>query len=242
MNSLTPQLRDASSMHPVLHFKIDTSLFHYGQGGSSPSHMVRGNKTYRIYRDHLGSPRLVVDAETGEEAQRLDYDAWGKVTQDSNPGFQPFGYAGGLYDSETGLVRFGARDYDAETGRWTDKDPILFGGGDGNLYGYVWGNPVSYIDPLGLSGNSYPPNSAPPGSHLEGPRRSRDYGSDGRPLRDYDKPHQGFDKSHIHEWENGKREHPGREYCPLPKGGGGGGGGGTPPKFKGIPGRPDPTS
>ena len=41
---------------------------------------------------------------------------------DTNPGFQPFGFAGGLYDPDTGLVRFGARDYDAETGRWTSKE------------------------------------------------------------------------------------------------------------------------
>ena len=36
--------------------------------------------------------------------------------RDTNPGFQPFGFAGGMYDAATGLVRFGARDYDAETG------------------------------------------------------------------------------------------------------------------------------
>jgi RHS repeat-associated protein len=45
------------------------------------------------------------------------------VTADSNPGFQPFGFAGGLYDPDTGLVRFGARDYDAAAGRWTANDP-----------------------------------------------------------------------------------------------------------------------
>ena len=45
------------------------------------------------------------------------------------PGFQPFGFAGGIYDLHTALVRFGARDYDAFTGRWTAKDPISFAGG-----------------------------------------------------------------------------------------------------------------
>ncbi len=83
--------------------------------------------------------------------QRIDYDDWGNVQSDSNPGFQPFGYAGGLYDRDTGLVRFGARDYDPRTARWTAKDPIGFAGGDTSLYGYVEGNPISKIDPLGLA-------------------------------------------------------------------------------------------
>jgi len=46
---------------------------------------------------------------TGEVIQSIKYYAWGNVLSDSNPGFHPFGYAGGLYDSETGLVKFGAR-------------------------------------------------------------------------------------------------------------------------------------
>ena len=86
----------------------------------------------------------------GEVAQQLDYDAWGQVTEDSRPGFQPFGFAGGLHDPDTQLTRFGVRDYDAETGRWTAKDPILFDGGDSNLYGYVLQDPVNGIDPEGL--------------------------------------------------------------------------------------------
>lgn len=40
--------------------------------------------------------------------------------------------------------------YDPETGRWTSKDPILFGGGDTNLYGYTFSDPVNFIDPSGL--------------------------------------------------------------------------------------------
>jgi RHS repeat-associated protein len=55
-----------------------------------------------------------------------------------------------LYDRDTGLVRFGHRDYDPDIGRWTVKDPILFAGRDTDLYGYVLNNPVNLIDPLGL--------------------------------------------------------------------------------------------
>ena len=55
-----------------------------------------------------------------------------------------------MYDQDTKLTRFGYRDYDAYSGKWTAKDPIGFGGGDSNLYGYVLQNPVSGIDPSGL--------------------------------------------------------------------------------------------
>ena len=47
-------------------------------------------------------------------------------------------------------MRFGARDYDAEVGRWTAVDPILFAGGDTNLYGYVLNDPVNFRDSDGL--------------------------------------------------------------------------------------------
>jgi RHS repeat-associated protein len=112
--------------------------------------MVQGSTTYRILSDHLGSVRLVVNTSTGAIAQRIDYDEFGNITSDTSPGFQPFGFAGGLYDADTGLTRFGARDYDAQIGRWTTKDPIGFGGGDGNLYGYVLNDPVNLMDADGF--------------------------------------------------------------------------------------------
>jgi RHS repeat-associated protein len=116
--------------------------------------------TDRLLSDHLSSPRLVVDASTGTIAQRMDYDEFGHVLLDTNPGFQPFGFAGGLYDRDTKLVRFGARDYDPETGRWSAKDPIGFQGGDVNLYGYVLDDPVNWQDAFGLF--RYGPHSGSP--------------------------------------------------------------------------------
>jgi RHS repeat-associated protein len=104
--------------------------------------------TYRIISDHLGSVRLVVNSSTGTVAQRLDYDGYGVVINDSQPGFQPFAYAGGIYDVDTGLVRFGARDYDATVGRWIQSDPIGLNGGL-NTYAYVNGNPIGYTNPDG---------------------------------------------------------------------------------------------
>ena len=124
--------------------------FVYGDKANVPAYMIKGGTTYRIISDQLGSPRLVIDAADGTIVQRMDYDVWGKVILDTNPGFQPFGFAGGLYDQHTQLVRFGARDYDPETGRWTAKDPIRFDGRDTNLYGYTINDPVNLIDPNGL--------------------------------------------------------------------------------------------
>lgn len=126
------------------------SRFVYGTKANVPDYMIKSGVTYRIISDHLGSPRLVINTSDGSIAQQISYDDFGNITSDSNPGFQPFGFAGGLYDTQTRLVRFGARDYDAEVGRWTAKDPILFNGGDTNLYGYVMNDPVNWIDSLGL--------------------------------------------------------------------------------------------
>jgi RHS repeat-associated protein len=126
------------------------SSFIYGTG-NAPDALIQDGVSYRIVTDHLGSVRWVINAKTGAVAQRLDYDVFGRVMLDTSPGFQPFGFAGGLYDYQTGLVRFGARDYDAETGRWTSKDPVGFDGGDTNLYGYALADPVNLTDADGLA-------------------------------------------------------------------------------------------
>lgn len=133
------------------------SRFVYGSRANVPDYLIRGGATFRIISDHLGSPRLVVNVATGVIAQQMAYDEFGNVLMDTNPGFQPFGFAGGLYDRDTGLVRFGARDYDAQTGRWTAKDPILFAGGDTNLYGYVLNDPINLRDSDGLEPIGFAP-------------------------------------------------------------------------------------
>ncbi|MFN2443291.1 MAG: RHS repeat protein, partial [Thermoanaerobaculia bacterium] len=88
------------------------SRFVYGARTNVPDYMIRGGVTYRIVSDHLGSVKYVIDVATGAIAQTMDYDEFGNVTSDSNPGLQPFAFAGGLDDRETHLLRFGVRDYE----------------------------------------------------------------------------------------------------------------------------------
>ncbi len=128
------------------------SRFVYADREVVPSYLVKGGETFRIVSDHLGSVRLVVNVATGAIAQQLDYDAFGRILSDTQPGFQPFAFAGGLYDADTKFLRFGVRDYDPEAGRWTTRDPALFQGGDTNLYAYAFNNPVNLVDPSGLFG------------------------------------------------------------------------------------------
>jgi RHS repeat-associated protein len=124
--------------------------FVYGAHANVPEYMIIGTNSYRFVIDQIGSVRLVVNTSTGAAAERLDYDEFGNVTMDTAPGFQPFGFAGGLRASDIGLTRFGWRDYDPVTGRWTAKDPMRFRGGMMNLYVYAGLDPINRSDPSGL--------------------------------------------------------------------------------------------
>jgi RHS repeat-associated protein len=115
-----------------------------------PVAMKMGGANYYLSYDQVGSLRLVADA-SGNVVKRITYDSFGNILEDTSPSFtMPFGFAGGLHDRDTGLVRFGYRDYDPEVGRWTAKDPIGFAGKNADLYGYVLNSPINLFDPLGL--------------------------------------------------------------------------------------------
>ena len=129
--------------------------FIYASKINVPDIMLKGagttqEQTYKLVHDHLGSVRMVINTASGEVMQELDFDEWGETITDTNPGFQPFGYAGGLVDNDTKLIRFGARDYDPQAGAWTTKDPIGLAGGV-NVYGYANQSPISSIDPEGFA-------------------------------------------------------------------------------------------
>jgi RHS repeat-associated protein len=123
--------------------------FVYAGGVNVPALMVTPTATYRLVTDHLGSVRRVIDIATGAVAQELDYDAWGRVLARHEPGAAALWVCGRAVRPGYGArASFGARDYDAETARWTAKDPIRFGGGS-NLYEYAQSNAMQFRDPRG---------------------------------------------------------------------------------------------
>lgn len=137
---LVTAVRDSSGDLTVLYY--DRAVGYYA--------MNRDGTTYYIATDQVGSPRVVTDS-SGIAVKVVEYDSFGIRISDSNPGFElHIGYAGGLDDGATGLVRFGFRDYDPDAGRWTARDPILYDGGQANLFAYVGNNPISQRDPTGL--------------------------------------------------------------------------------------------
>ncbi len=122
-------------------------------------YVIQGGKSYSIITDHQGNVRLVVDTDSGDIKQQTDYDEFGNVIKERiSPDFRtiPLGFSGGLYDRDTGLIQFGAREYDSKIGRWISKDPIGFGGGT-NFYVYAGNDPINFDD---LSGLKYDPQQA----------------------------------------------------------------------------------
>lgn len=136
-----------------------------------PVAVLANNQHYFIYADHLNSPRAITDL-TGRVVWRWDSDPFGATVEnedhdDHHPAFgskkadedpdrdgQRFVYnlrfPGQYYDKETGLFYNYFRDYDSETGRYIESDPIGLRGGI-NTYTYVENNPVNLIDPDGLN-------------------------------------------------------------------------------------------
>ncbi len=126
-----------------------TTIYRYDDDGNLAA-FERSGTRYLVATDLVGSPLAVYDASSVTPVLTRSYDAYGRVTPLTGSLDLPIGFAGGLADPATGLVRFGYRDYEPERGRFTAPDPSLYDGGQYNLYAYVGGDPVSGTDRWGL--------------------------------------------------------------------------------------------
>ena len=117
---------------------------------------------YYIHSDHLGTPRKITQPSSNTLAWRWDPDTFGSLGPNQNPGglgtfIYNLRFPGQYYQAETGLMLNYFRDYDPQTGRYVESDPIGLAGGSYSTYTYVGGNPISYRDPYGLApGDPFP--------------------------------------------------------------------------------------
>lgn len=115
--------------------------------------VVRNAELYFAHTDHVGRPEFVTNGNQQTVWKAYNY-AYGRSVQQDDIGGLNLGFPGQHYDAESGLWYNGFRDYDASIGRYVQSDPIgLMGGANG--YAYADGNPINYIDPLGLCKADY---------------------------------------------------------------------------------------
>lgn len=141
--------------------------FLYEPGSHRPMATIVGSsrvnspkvRTYWYQNDHLGTPHSLTDNQ-GNTVWRGQYSAYGQLTEEWTPPDardehpqpkvnNPLRFQGQYEDAESGLYYNLNRYYDPGIGRYLTADPIKLAGGL-NLYQYVDGNPVGWVDPLGL--------------------------------------------------------------------------------------------
>jgi RHS repeat-associated protein len=117
-------------------------------GIDEPVAVTKGATTFFYHQDGLGSVTDLTDS-AGATAKSYSYDAYGIILDSPGAVDQPYTYTGREFDQETGLYYYRARYYDAQIGKFTQRDPIGRVGGN-NYYEYALGDPTLHFDPFGL--------------------------------------------------------------------------------------------
>lgn len=145
-NSSTSQfLWDLASALPRL-LKDGSTAYVYAPGGL-PLEQVTGSTVLWLHHDQLGGTRLVTNS-SGSSQATYTFDAYGNLTASTGTITNPIRFAGEYWDAESGLYYLRARYFDAATGKFLTRDPML--GVTRQPYTYVKDNPLNKTDPSGL--------------------------------------------------------------------------------------------
>jgi len=131
---------------------LDASGSMQGAGGVGGLLMVNagsGGVHFPAY-DLNGNVMGLVNATNGNISAKYEYGPFGEVfcSVGDMAKVNPFGFSTKYTDNETDLLCYGYRYYSPALGRWLSRDPIEERGGL-NLYGFVYNNPVHYVDDSG---------------------------------------------------------------------------------------------
>ena len=145
-------------------------------------------RTLYVHEDVMGNTRYYTKA-TGQTFAELQYDAWGqpvspnKLVNNDHGNYVFATFTGHIYDTTLDIYFAEARFYDATNRTWLAMDPIK----DGlNWYQYVYANPITYWDTLGLSVDLPPiPNGIDPSHNAWYLVTNHDYGIVHRQVQDY---------------------------------------------------------
>ena len=113
---------------------------------------VESNGAIRVaHSDELGKILALTD-ENGALSDEYAYQPYGRLIAHSGTNDLPFAFMGdyGVWNAGNGLYLTRHRAYDANLMRFLQPDPIGIEGGR-NLYSYADGNPLFWLDPLGLT-------------------------------------------------------------------------------------------
>ena len=140
-----------------------TTNYIYGLSLDHPVSMTVGGETYYYLYDHLGSVIALTD-ESGKVTAEYEYDVWGNTVRQVGDIENPFRFTGREWDAESGLYYYRVRYYDPIIGRFISRNPspgLLTNPQSFNKYTYTFNNPLSYVDPFGISATKYIPEENP---------------------------------------------------------------------------------
>uniref|UniRef100_UPI0005271EFD RHS repeat domain-containing protein n=1 Tax=Thiolinea disciformis TaxID=125614 RepID=UPI0005271EFD len=143
--------------------------------GSTPIALIQQGKTYRIHADQIDTPRVLSDA-SGKIVWSWESKPFGDTKPNEDPDQDGVAlrynqrFSGQTYDAETGLHYNFHRDYNPQTGRYVQSDPIGLEGGM-NVFGYVDARPLSVVDTIGHAPTTLP-------SAVFGSRKTLDFSID----------------------------------------------------------------